>query len=128
MTPKVAKKYRDGFDRDGGGYPERKCSRCFQWWPLNFFGKSPECRLGRDFRCAQCRNRARHSGRDRSAATRSADCQVRRQNFRDAEEIAKHYDYDGERMKRHARLLSALDPGAAEALKLMRPARKRRAA
>ncbi len=61
MTPRVVTKYRDGFDRSTEWGPERLCSTCREWWPLNFFTPAKGCRLGRSFRCSTCRNRRRNA-------------------------------------------------------------------
>ena len=55
---------------------------------------------------------------------RSHQARERRKAVRFAAEIAHRYGYDPVRMERHARLLSALDPTCAEAIRAFRlPAR-----
>ena len=63
-----------------------------------------------------------------AAAARSAYRAVQRELARIAQEIAARHNYDPARMERHARLLEALDPACAEAVREFRLPGKVRAA
>lgn len=111
MTPRVKVRYRDGFDREGESGPERKCSTCGDWWPLSFYGKAPACRLGRNFRCAGCRNRQRNANAGKG-------------ELPPVLQIRAHYERRGLRgadlrraLEKHARILSACDPQTANWLR-----------
>lgn len=64
----------------------------------------------------------------KAAAARSLYCAERRALEHVAQEIAARHNYDPARMERHARVIEALDPGCAEAVREYRLPGKRRAA
>lgn len=63
-----------------------------------------------------------------SALVKSLRAARRRELQRQASEIAVRHNYDPARMERHARVIEALDPGCAEAVREYRLPGKRRAA
>lgn len=53
---------------------EKRCVKCEEWWPLDFFHRDPNCFDGHRNECSACRSGGRNPRRRELARMRREQC------------------------------------------------------